>query len=56
LAGARAVIVVRFLQEQGVDPTKLEAISAGQYHPVASNDSVSGRARNRRTDLLLRPH
>lgn len=56
LAGARAALVVRFLQEQGVDPTKLEAISAGQYHPIASNDSVAGRAQNRRTDLLLRPH
>lgn len=56
LAGARASIVVRFLQEQDVDPTKLEAISAGQYHPVAPNDTVAGRARNRRTDLLLRPH
>ena len=56
LAGARAAVVVRFLQEQGIDPTKLDAISAGQYHPIAPNDSASGRARNRRTDLLLRPH
>jgi chemotaxis protein MotB len=55
LAGGRAAIVVRFLQEQGVDPTKLDAISASQYHPIASNDSVAGRAQNRRTDLLLRP-
>lgn len=56
LAGARAAIVVRFLQEQGVDPTKLEATSAGAYHPVAPNDTSAGRAHNRRTDLLLRPH
>ncbi len=56
LAGGRATVVVLFLQEQGVDPTKLEAISAGQYHPIASNDTVDGRAHNRRTDLLLRPH
>ena len=56
LAAARATIVVRFLQEQGVDPTKLEAISDGQYHPVSPNDTVSGRAQNRRTDLLMRPH
>jgi chemotaxis protein MotB len=56
LAGARAAIVVRYIQEGGVDPTKLEAISNGQYHPVASNDTAAGRARNRRTDLLIRPH
>jgi chemotaxis protein MotB len=55
LAGERAAIVVRYLQENGVDPGRLRAISAGQYHPVASNDTPQGRARNRRTDLLLRP-
>ena len=55
LAGARAAIVVRYLQEQGVDPTRLRAISAGQYHPVDSNDTPEGRARNRRTEILLRP-
>jgi chemotaxis protein MotB len=56
LAAARAAAVVRFLQELGVDPTKLQAVSAGQYHPVASNDTVAGRAQNRRTDILVRPH
>jgi len=55
LAGARAAVVVRYLHENGVDPTKLEAISGGQYHPVAANDSPTGRASNRRTDILLRP-
>src|SRR5262249_40155667 len=30
-AGERAAIVVRHLQEQGVDPTRMRAISAGQY-------------------------
>ena len=55
LAGARAAVVVRYLQENGVDPSKLRAISAGQYHPVDPNDSESSREQNRRTDLLLRP-
>jgi len=55
LAGERASIVVRYLQENGVDPSRLRAISAGQYHPVAPNDTPDGRARNRRTELLLRP-
>jgi chemotaxis protein MotB len=55
LAAARASVVVRYLQDHGVNPSKLEAISNGQYHPVASNDSAGGRAKNRRTDLLLRP-
>lgn len=55
LAGARAAIVVRHLQSQGVDPTRMRAISAGQYHPRAPNDTPEGRARNRRTAILLRP-
>jgi chemotaxis protein MotB len=55
LAGARAALVVRYLQDRGVDPGQLEAVSNGQYHPVASNDTVAGRAQNRRTDLLIRP-
>lgn len=55
LAGARASLVVRHLQAKGVPPRTLEAVSNGQYHPVASNDSPAGRAKNRRTDLLMRP-
>ena len=55
LAGARAAVVTRYLQEKGVDPSKLEAVSNGEYHPVASNQSADGRAKNRRTDVLLRP-
>jgi chemotaxis protein MotB len=55
LAGERAAIVVRHLQGQGVDPSRMRAISAGQYHPVGPNDSAAGRAKNRRTEILLRP-
>lgn len=54
LAGARADVVVRHLQSQGVNPSQMRAISAGQYHPVASNDTPQGRAQNRRTDIVLR--
>ena len=55
LAGERAAIVVRHLQAQGVDATRMRAISAGQYHPVGANDSAAGRAENRRTEIVLRP-
>ena len=55
VAGARAGIVVRFLQENGVAPSRMRAVSAGEYHSVASNDTAEGRAQNRRTDILLRP-
>jgi chemotaxis protein MotB len=55
LAGERAAIVVRLLQSRGVDPGRMRAISAGQYHPAASNSTAAGRAQNRRTEILLRP-
>jgi chemotaxis protein MotB len=55
LAGERAAIVVRHLQSRGVDPGRLRAISAGEYHPAGANDSAAGRASNRRTTVLLRP-
>ena len=55
LAGERAAVVVRHLESQGVDPGRMRAISAGQYDPRADNDTAEGRARNRRTEILLRP-
>jgi chemotaxis protein MotB len=55
LAGARAALVVRYLQEKGVDPRQLDAMSRGQYDPVSSDATAAGRAENRRTELLIRP-
>jgi len=55
LAAARAAVVVRYLQGDNVGPLRMRAISAGQYQPVASNDTPEGRAQNRRTDIVLRP-
>ena len=55
LAAARAASVVRLLEDEGVAPTRLSAISHGEYAPVASNDSPEGRARNRRIEIRLRP-
>jgi len=55
LAGARASRVVRFLEEHGVDPRRLSAVSRGEYDPVAPNDSEAGRAKNRRIEITLKP-
>jgi len=55
LAGARSAIVVRTLTEAGVDPTRLRAVSRGPFAPIASNDTQEGRAKNRRTEIILRP-
>jgi len=51
LAAGRAISVVRYLQEQGIDPDYLAAVSFGQYHPVADNSTPEGRAQNRRIEI-----
>lgn len=55
LAAARASVVVRTLSEAGVDATRLRAVSRGPFAPVASNETEEGRAKNRRTEIILRP-
>lgn len=55
LAAARAAVVVRSLSEGGVDPKRLRAVSRGPFAPVASNQTEEGRAKNRRTEIILRP-
>ncbi|MCH2172008.1 OmpA family protein [Myxococcota bacterium] len=54
LAGARAASVVRQLSQDGVPPGRLRAVSRGPFDPVAPNDTPDGRARNRRTEIVLR--
>ena len=39
----------------GVDPKRLTAGSRGEYNPIASNDTDAGRARNRRTQIIITP-
>lgn len=53
LSTARAVAVVRHLQERGVDPTLLAAAGYGEFHPVASNTTPEGRSQNRRIEIVL---
>jgi chemotaxis protein MotB len=55
LSTARALAVVRFLQDAGVDPTKLGAAGYGEYQPVAPNDTPEGRSQNRRIEIVLAP-
>jgi chemotaxis protein MotB len=55
LAGARASRVVRLLEERGVAPDRLYAVSHGEHSPVAPNDSEIGRAKNRRIEITLKP-
>jgi len=53
LSAARAISVVTYLVDQGIDPNQLSAAAFGKYHPVASNDTPEGRAQNRRINIVI---
>ncbi|UYO93230.1 OmpA family protein [Pollutimonas sp. M17] len=53
LSGARAGSVVRYLEANGIDSSRLRAIGYADTRPLAGNDSEQGRAANRRVELIL---
>ncbi|SKB34045.1 chemotaxis protein MotB [Parapedobacter luteus] len=56
LSVLRGSSVVQALQnDYGVDPKRLTAAGRGEYNPIASNDTESGRTRNRRTQIIITP-
>jgi len=56
LSTARANAIVRILvNNYKVDPTRVISSGHSFYEPVASNSTPDGRAKNRRTDIILSP-
>lgn len=56
LSVRRATSIVRILQKDfGVAPERMTAAGRGEYMPVADNDSSAGRAKNRRTRIVVLP-
>ncbi|WP_243338129.1 OmpA family protein [Anaeromyxobacter soli] len=56
LSAARAITVVRFLEERAHVPgRRLVAAAHSQFDPISANKTASGRARNRRIEILLTP-
>ena len=54
LSTARSTELVRlFIDRYHVDPARLSAAGYAEFHPVADNDSLDGRARNRRIDVVI---
>jgi len=51
LSSSRASKIVRFLEDQGIDPKNLSAIGYAHYKPIATNDTEDGRAQNRRVEI-----
>ena len=56
LSALRASSVVQALQTSyAVDPKRLTAGGRGEYNPIATNDTDEGKARNRRTQIIITP-
>lgn len=56
LSALRGTAIARILQTQfGVDPSRITAGGRSEYNPKSTNMSVSGRAENRRTEIIIMP-
>ncbi len=55
LSEQRAATVMNYLISRGVPAARLRSQGFGETMPVASNDSIDGRARNRRVEIKIVP-
>ena len=55
LSENRALSVRSYLIQNGVAPSRIEAIGFGMTRPIASIDTAEGRAQNRRVEILIIP-
>lgn len=53
LAAGRASSVVRYLHGQGIEPVRMRAIGYADTRPIEANDTPTGRAGNRRVEIIL---
>lgn len=55
LSAQRALSVLNFLEEHGVNSQRLFATAYGEFSPVASNESEEGKSLNRRVEIVIVP-
>jgi len=56
LSAARALSVLHFMvDDEGVNPDRVSATGYGEYQPVSDNDTVEGRQKNRRVEIVILP-
>jgi len=53
LSAQRALTVVRYLTSRGVPAERIRAIGRGENQPIASNATASGKAKNRRVEIVV---
>ncbi|MDR1877736.1 MAG: OmpA family protein [Flavobacteriaceae bacterium] len=56
LSVMRATAITKILQSEGVSPTQMTASGKSEYDPVASNSTLTGKAMNRRVDIIIAPN
>ena len=53
LSAERALSVLRYLNSNGIPDDRIRAVGCGQGRPIAPNSSSSGKARNRRVEIVV---
>lgn len=53
LSAARATAVLRYFIDKGAEPERMTATGYADTFPLARNDTVPGRAKNRRVEFVL---
>jgi len=53
LSAQRALSVVRYLVDRGISEEKIRAVGRGESMPIAPNSTVSGKAKNRRVEIVV---
>ena len=54
LSTDRAVAVLKqMIEEHELPPDRVGAVGYGEYHPIDTNETRAGRARNRRVDIVV---
>lgn len=53
LSAERALTVTRYLIDRGSPEDRIRAIGCGESQPIASNATASGKAKNRRVEIVV---
>jgi len=53
LSAQRALTVARYLIQRGIANDNIRAVGCGESRPIASNATASGKAKNRRVEIVV---
>ncbi len=53
LSAQRSLTVARYLIDRGISEDKIRAVGCGESRPIASNSTASGKAKNRRVEIVV---